>query len=175
LSSANDHAVLNRMARRAVFLDRDGTLNADRADYVKRLEELSWLPGVFEPLRRLNEAGFELIVVTNQAAVAKRLTHEEEIERIHRVMASQLAQNGIQVAGFYYCPHDDRDDCECRKPRPGLLLRAAEELDIDLSRSWIVGDRERDLAAGWAAGCRAILVTAERPLSLAVSLILQCS
>jgi D-glycero-D-manno-heptose 1,7-bisphosphate phosphatase len=163
------------MARRAVFLDRDGTLNADRVDYVKRLEELAWLPGVFEPLQRLNEAGFELVVVTNQAAVAKRLTDGEEIERIHRAMASQLAQNGIRVAGFYYCPHDERDGCGCRKPKPGLLLRAAEELDIDLSRSWIVGDRECDLAAGEAAGCRAILVSADRPLSLAVGLILWCS
>jgi D-glycero-D-manno-heptose 1,7-bisphosphate phosphatase len=175
LSSANDLTALTLMARRAVFLDRDGTLNADRADYVKRLEELSWLPGIFEPLRRLNEAGFELIVVTNQAAVAKRLTDEEEIERIHQEMASELARNGIQVAGFYYCPHGERDGCECRKPRPGLLLRAAAQLDIDLSRSWIVGDRERDLAAGWAAGCRAILLTVDRPLSLAVSFILQCS
>lgn len=157
--------------RRAVFLDRDGTLNRDSPDYVKRWSEFAWLPGVFEPLRRLSKAGFDLVVVTNQGAISKGLTSVEAVEDLHARMRAELAAAGIEVA-VYYCPHHDVDGCGCRKPKPGLLLQAAKARGIDLGRSWMVGDTERDVQAGLAAGCRVVRVCEGVSLSDAVERIL---
>ena len=150
--------------RPAAFLDRDGTLNRE-VDYLSRPEDLQLLPGAAEAVVHLREAGFAVVVVTNQSAVARGFITEADLEEIHGEMRQQLSRAGAEVDGIYCCPHHPdqgvapyRTACDCRKPKPGLLLRAASELDLDLGRSTMVGDNLTDLQAGWNAGCRAVLV-----------------
>ena len=149
---------------RAVFLDRDGTLNRE-VNYLADPAQLELLPGVAEGLSRLARAQWLLCVVTNQSGVARGLVSEEALDAIHGRLREMLASEGAHLDWIGHCPHhpehgppDLRRACDCRKPEPGLLLRAAAELDIDLTRSWMVGDSARDLEAGRSAGCRSILV-----------------
>jgi D-glycero-D-manno-heptose 1,7-bisphosphate phosphatase len=150
---------------RAVFLDRDGVLIED-VDWLTRPEQIRVLPGVPQALRGLAQAGFRLIVVTNQPIIARGMATEAELATLHAAIAGQLAGGGAPLLDrFYYCPHHPRATlpayrvvCECRKPRPGMLLRAAKELDLDLRASFMVGDRITDIAAGAAAGCRTVMV-----------------
>ena len=143
---------------RAVFLDRDGTLIAavvreGRPYPVRSPEEMSILPGVPEALERLRQAGYRLVVVTNQPDVARGRQERRVVEAINARLGSALGLDEVRV-----CWHDDPDGCSCRKPRPGLILDAARDLAIDLPASFVVGDRFRDVGAGQAAGCRTILI-----------------
>jgi D-glycero-D-manno-heptose 1,7-bisphosphate phosphatase len=147
--------------RRAVFLDRDGVLNRnivrDGRPYAPtRPEQLEILPGVAEALARLHEAGFLNVVVTNQPDVANGKTSREAVEAMHAELLKKLQIDAIKV-----CFHNDAANCPCRKPRPGMLLEAARELDIDLTRSFLVGDRWKDIAAAHAAGCKGYFVDEE--------------
>ena len=151
-------------SRRAVFLDRDGTIIED-LEYCVDVERLRPLPGAVRALRKLQEAGYLLIVVTNQSGVARGLFKEEELREFHRVMLDVFGKHGVRFSGILYCPHYAEGKvtpyavpCDCRKPASGLLLRAAEEHGIDLKLSWMVGDRAEDIGAGRAAGCRTIRV-----------------
>lgn len=145
--------------RPAVFLDRDGTLNADRG-YVCRPEDIRWLPGVAAALARLRWAGYLLIVVTNQSGIARGYYDEQTMQALHDWMGADLRAQGAHIDAFYHCPHhpDISGACPCRKPAPGLLLRAAEDWFIDLGHSWMVGDKMSDVVAGRAAGCTPILL-----------------
>lgn len=145
--------------RRAVFLDRDGTLNEDTG-YVHEARAWRWLPGVRETLARLKAAGWLLVVVSNQSGIARGMFDEKALHALEHWVDAQLAPLAANMDAWYFCPHlpDRNGPCECRKPAPGLLLRAAAELDIDLAASWMVGDRLRDVRAGLAAGCRAVLL-----------------
>lgn len=136
--------------RRAVFLDKDGTLIED----VPYSLHLRFRPGAFKALRQLRD--FALVVVTNQSGVARGLLTMADLDRLYRDMKHTLAQERIPLAGFYACPHGPQDGCSCRKPEPGMLLQAARDLDLDLAHSWMVGDRDSDLEAGKRAGCRSI-------------------
>jgi D-glycero-D-manno-heptose 1,7-bisphosphate phosphatase len=143
---------------RAVFLDRDGVLNEamvrDGKPYPPQsLDQLRLIPDAAAALARLKDAGFLLIVVTNQPDVARGTQTREVVEAMHTAIAAALP-----VDAFYTCYHDDPDRCECRKPKPGLLLEAARCHDIDLPRSFLVGDRWRDIDAGHAAGCHTVLI-----------------
>ncbi len=146
--------------RAAVFLDRDGTIsvNATHGDFVSRPEDLRLLPGAPEALCRLKEAGYLLVVFTNQSGVGRGIMTAADVESVHARLGEILSQAGAPLDGIYYCPHVDADDCECRKPKTGLLLRAAKELGIDFSRSWGLGDGARDLEAARAVGCRVVLI-----------------
>ena len=144
--------------RPAAFLDRDGVLNEDRG-YVHRWEDFAFLPGVIDALRRLQQKGYLLVVITNQSAVARGLCAETDVLALHERMRAFLHGQGIELAGIYYCPHHPQGSvsdyaivCSCRKPEPGMILRAAREHGIDLSRSLLVGDKISDLEAGRAAG-----------------------
>lgn len=144
--------------RPAVFLDRDGVISRARIRDGKpfppaTLEDLEVLPDVLTALRDLKAHGFELLVVTNQPDVARGSQSRDVVERMHRSLASQLPLDDIFV-----CYHTDADDCACRKPKPGLLLEAVRKHDIDLSRSFMIGDRWRDVEAGHNAGCKTILI-----------------
>jgi D-glycero-D-manno-heptose 1,7-bisphosphate phosphatase len=144
--------------RRAVFLDRDGVVNRAILREGKpyppsALSDLRLLPGVREACRKLREAGFALILITNQPDIARGVTTAQQVADIHARLQRYLQLDDIQV-----CPHDDSAQCECRKPKPGLLLQAAQKWDIDLAASFVVGDRWRDVEAGQRAGCRPIFV-----------------
>jgi len=144
--------------RRAVFLDRDGVINrAVVRDGVphppERMEELEILPGVPEALARLRDAGFRLVVVTNQPDVARGTQRREVVDAMHAALAAALPLDDIRV-----CDHDDRDGCACRKPKPGMLEAAARESGVSLPASYMVGDRWRDVEAGRRAGCRTVFI-----------------
>lgn len=152
------------MHNRALFLDRDGTLVHAR-HYPSRPEQLELYQGIGEGLRLLQDAGFLLIVITNQGGIAHGYFGEAELAAMHAHLASELAALGVRVDGFYHCPHHPDGvirefavPCECRKPQPGMLLRAAREHDIDIAASWFVGDILDDVEAGRRAGCRTVLV-----------------
>ncbi|MGE0713257.1 MAG: D-glycero-alpha-D-manno-heptose-1,7-bisphosphate 7-phosphatase [Planctomycetota bacterium] len=140
--------------RPAAFLDRDGVLNhrIPGDTYVTRPEELEVLPHVPEAARRLRAAGYALVVVTNQRGVARGFMSEEDLAAVHEVLRAAFAAAGAPLDAIYYCPHDRHHGCACRKPRPGMLLRAIEELGLDPSRSLLIGDSDHDLRAAEAAG-----------------------
>jgi len=152
------------MSRRAVFLDRDGTL-IEETGYLDRLDRLVFYPYSVDAVRALNRADFAVVVVTNQSGVARGIVEEAFVDEAHRHIAASLELGGAHVDGFYYCPHYPRGiiepyarPCDCRKPLPGLLRRAAADLNLDLARSFTVGDRWHDVGAGRAAGTRTVFV-----------------
>jgi D-glycero-D-manno-heptose 1,7-bisphosphate phosphatase len=162
--------------RPAVFLDRDGTL-IEEAGYLDRLERMVFFPYTVDAVRTLNRAGFAVVVVTNQAGIARGIVKEPFVAEAHRAISERLAAGGAHVDGYYYCPHYKTGvvaeyvrACDCRKPGPGMLRTAAADLDLDLSRSFAVGDRWHDVGAAHAVGARGVLVRtglgcrdAERP------------
>lgn len=150
-------------AERAIFLDRDGTLVEPR-HYPSRPEDLVLFPGLAPELRRLQTA-FQLVVITNQSGLARGFFRQADLTRMHTHLEEELARQGVRLDAIYYCPHVEDGivpelsfRCACRKPQPGLLLRAAAELRLDLAVSWMVGDILDDIEAGNRAGCRTILV-----------------
>jgi D-glycero-D-manno-heptose 1,7-bisphosphate phosphatase len=150
------------LKRPAIFLDRDGVINENRAGYVKSWSEVEFLPGVFGALRRLAQADFTIVLVTNQSAVGRGIISHEEAIQINRRVVETIQAQGGRVDGAYLCPHHPDENCACRKPRPGLLLQAADELDLDLDRSYLVGDAVTDMLAADAAGVKGILVLTGR-------------
>jgi len=147
---------------RAIFIDRDGVICRNRDDHVKSWEEFTFLPGVFEALARLARLDLYIIIITNQAIINRHIVPTEVVEDIHARMVRAIEAAGGRVDRVMYCPHRPEEQCPCRKPQPGLLLMAAEELGLDLSRSYLIGDAETDMQAGRAAGCRRYLVLTGR-------------
>ena len=154
--------------QKAIFLDRDGTINR-YVGFLRKKEQFELLPGVAEAIRKINASGYLCIVVTNQPVIARGEVTVPELEEIHRKMETLLGLEGAYLDGLYYCPHHPHKgyagevpelkiDCSCRKPKPGMLLQAAKDYNIDLSRSWMVGDGENDVLAGRNAGCRTALI-----------------
>jgi histidinol-phosphate phosphatase family protein len=142
--------------RHPVLLDRDGVLNKNpgRGKYVRSWAEWEWLPGAKEALRLLKDFGHQAIVISNQAGIALGELTEQDLSDIHRHMTADVLKAGGQIAAIYYCPHGREDGCQCRKPRPGMLHQAQRDFNLDLSRTWFIGDDERDGQAAEAAGCR---------------------
>jgi len=150
--------------RPAIFLDRDGTLSHE-VGYVNHPSRFRLFPFAVDAVRLINRSGFLAVVVTNQAGVARGYFPESLIEEVHASLREAMAAGGARLDGVYYCPHHPsageppyRRDCDCRKPRPGLIRRAEAELSIDLERSWVVGDRPADLELAWSVGARGALV-----------------
>mgnify|MGYP000870064912 CR=1 FL=1 len=149
--------------KQAVFLDRDGTINVEK-DYLYRPEDFEFIPGAAVAIRRLNQAGFLVVVVTNQSGVARGYYTEQEVHHLHRHIDQLLSQADARIDAWYHCPHHPsglppyNQHCSCRKPQVGMLEQAAADLEIDLSRSWMVGDKLVDVEAGIAVGCRPVLV-----------------
>ena len=148
----------------AVFLDRDGTV-IEEVGYLNRLDRVSFFPWSVDAIRVLNEAGFLVVIVTNQAGVARGYFDEALVRDTHALIDRRIRDGGARVDAFYYCPHHPNGVveslatvCECRKPKPGMLLQAARDLDIDLAASFVVGDRWIDVQMGRAAGSRTVLV-----------------
>ena len=149
--------------KRAVFIDRDGTINVEK-EYLYLIDDFEFIPGAVEAIRLLNEAGFLVVVVTNQSGVARGYYTEDDVLHLHRYIDDELALSGAKVDAWFYCPHHPSGrgsyslPCRCRKPLPGMLLEAARQMDIDLTMSVMIGDKIADVKAGLAAGCRTILV-----------------
>ena len=143
--------------RPAVFLDRDGTI-CEEVGYLNHIRRLQVYPWAAAAIRRLNEAGLPVIVVTNQSGVSRGLFPESLVGEVHRALSENLAASGARVDAFYYCAHQLADRCDCRKPLPGLLEHAAHDHDIDLGHSFVVGDRYADVELAHATGGRGILV-----------------
>jgi len=157
---------------KAVFLDRDGVLNQEMGDYVCRLEDFHILDN-FDPLKTLQDRGYLLVVATNQGGLAKGWYSENELAKMHSHLKVEYQKHGIVITDIFYCPHhpDFTGDCDCRKPKPGLLLQGIEKYDIDPARSYFIGDRERDMEAAAAAGVQGILIDSNQPLSEVLDLI----
>jgi D-glycero-D-manno-heptose 1,7-bisphosphate phosphatase len=146
------------MPDKAVFLDRDGVINRaivrDRKPFPPQdLSEFVWMDGIHETLRALHARGYVLVVFTNQPDIARGTQTQQQLDQFHARILNELP-----IARIYACVHDDADQCDCRKPKPGMLMSASSDFDLDLSRSWVVGDRWRDIEAGRAAGCRTVLI-----------------
>lgn len=157
--------------QKAIFLDRDGTINK-YVGFLRDIENFELLPGVAQAIRKIDASGYLVIVVTNQPVIARGEVSPEELQKIHNKMETLLGQEGAYLDGIYYCPHhpdkgfagerpEYKINCDCRKPKPGLLLKAAQDLNIDLSQSWMIGDGENDVKAGTNAGCRTALIAKE--------------
>lgn len=160
-----------RNKQKAVFLDRDGTINK-YVGFLRNIDDFELIPGIIDAIKKINESGYLCIVITNQPVIARGEITFEQLDEIHNKMETELGLGGAYINALYYCPHHPHKgyegevvelkiDCECRKPKPGLLLKAAEDYNIDLSQSYMVGDGESDIKAGVAAGCKAILVNGE--------------
>lgn len=154
--------------QKAVFLDRDGTINK-YIGFLRDIDQFELIEGVAEAIKRINASGYLCIVVTNQPVIARGEVTVPQLEEIHNKMETLLGLEGAYIDGLYYCPHHPHKgfegeipglkfDCECRKPKPGMLLKAAEDFNIDLSKSWMVGDGENDIKAGENAGCKTCLI-----------------
>ena len=154
--------------QKAIFLDRDGTINK-YVGFLRNIDDFELLPGVADAIRAINASGYLAIVVTNQPVIARGEVTYSQLQEIHNKMETLLGAEGAYLDAIYYCPHHPHKgyggeipelkiDCECRKPKPGMLLKAAEDFNIDLSQSWMVGDGENDIKAGIAAGCKTALI-----------------
>ncbi|AYL96290.1 D-glycero-alpha-D-manno-heptose-1,7-bisphosphate 7-phosphatase [Mucilaginibacter celer] len=151
---------------KAVFLDRDGVLNHEMGDYIRRFEDFKVLDN-FDALKTLQDRGYMLLVATNQGGLAKGWYTEEELAKMHNHLKQVYQDHGVEITDFFYCPHHPNftGDCDCRKPKPGLLLQGIEKYNIDSSKSYFIGDRERDVEAGTAAGIKGILIDSDQPIS----------
>lgn len=154
--------------QKAIFLDRDGTINK-YVGFLRSVDTMELLPGASEAIKRINKSGYLAIVVTNQPVIARGEVTVPELNEIHNKMETLLGKDGAYIDALYYCPHHPhkgyegeipelKTDCDCRKPKPGLLLRAAEDYNIDLEHSWMIGDSDSDVQAGDAAGCKGIKI-----------------
>ena len=157
---------------KTVFVDRDGVINQERSDYVKSISELEIYPNVAKNIKLLKDAGFLVVVITNQSAVNRGIITHEMINQIHNSIQDHLKKHGTFLDGFYYCPHTPDENCNCRKPKSGLLEKAILELNVDLNSSWMIGDSDSDIEAADSVGCKAIKISDSFSLDNAVEKIL---
>lgn len=151
--------------RRAVFLDRDGVINKKlENDYVTDWSKFEFLPTVKEAIRLLNQANILVIIITNQSVIGRELISEDKLHKIHSLMEEELAKSGAKVDKIYYCPHAPWHNCNCRKPKPGLLEKALKDFKIDIATSWMIGDEEKDIKAGQAVGLNTYLINKHETL-----------
>jgi D-glycero-D-manno-heptose 1,7-bisphosphate phosphatase len=157
---------------KAVFLDRDGVLNKELGDYVCRVEDFVVLDN-FDTLKQLQNRGYLLIVATNQGGLAKGWYTEQDLDKMHSHLRALYKEHGVEFTDIFYCPHHPEYTgvCDCRKPKPGLLLQAIEKYNIDPAQSYFIGDRERDVEAGTAAGVKGILITSDQPIADVIGMI----
>jgi D-glycero-D-manno-heptose 1,7-bisphosphate phosphatase len=159
--------------KKVIFLDRDGVINkkAPKADYIKSWNEFEFLPGVLQGIQLLKENDYHIFIISNQAGIAREIMTEENLAKIHKNMISEIEKNGGKIDGIYYCPHGWNENCDCRKPKPGMFFKASREHHIDLSKSFFIGDDERDKTAGEAAGIKTILVDPDNNFMNALKII----
>ena len=145
------------MLYRGVFLDRDGTIAYD-VNHTRTVDQFQLIPGAGEGIRLLNQRGFLVVVTTNQSGIARGYFSSSTLAMVHEHMQLELSKQGAHIDAVYHCPHHPQDQCPCRKPKPGMVIKASEDLHINLAESFVVGDRDADILTARAAGCRAVLV-----------------
>jgi len=150
---------------RAVFLDRDGVITQEPPHYAHRIDQLKLIPKSAEAIKLLNEDGFKVVIISNQSGLARGYYQKKDVEIYNGAMKKELEKRGAYIDAIYYCPHHSkakieayRMDCDCRKPKPGMLKQAKKDLNLDLKRSFLIGDKISDIEAGYRAGCKTILV-----------------
>jgi histidinol-phosphate phosphatase family protein len=156
---------------RAIFLDRDGVINYNRDDYVKSVEEFVFLPKTFTAINQLNQMGYVVFIITNQSAINRGIITKIHLDKIHNFMLCELEKNSCTIAKIYICPHKPDENCSCRKPKPGMLIEAIDEYDIDVSNSWLIGDKISDIQAANQTSIKSILVDNNTDLLDAVNII----
>ena len=137
---------------KAIFLDRDGVINQERKDYVKKLDEFRILDKTSDAINIIKNRGFLVIIITNQSAISRKLLSVETLNKIHEKLQSYLEKYGTSFDGVYFCPHIPSENCECRKPKPGMFIEAKDKYNISMKDSWMIGDSESDIKAANAAG-----------------------
>lgn len=160
---ADDKFIDEVMMRKAIFLDRDGTLNPDPG-YISDPADFELFPGVPQALARLKKAGYLLILITNQSGISRGMINPQQLELVHQKLQNLLAAENVTLDAIYFCPHHPEyplhgiTECECRKPQPGMILQAKKDFDIDLAASYVIGDRRKDIQIGINAGVRPICI-----------------
>jgi D,D-heptose 1,7-bisphosphate phosphatase len=152
------------MSYKAIFLDRDGVINEERKDYVKNLNEFKIINGSLDAIKYIKQKKYLVVIITNQSAVNRGFMSIKKLNEIHDFLEERILELDISIDGIYFCPHTPQENCGCRKPKPGLILKAAEELKIDLKKSFMVGDSEKDIKAAENAGCKGILLRENQKL-----------
>jgi len=146
------------MKNKAVFLDRDGVINKKRIDHVKSVDEFKIFSSVGDAIKLLRDKGYLVIIITNQSVIGRNIISEKKLDEIHIELKNYLKQSNTYVDSIYYCPHIPEQNCDCRKPKPGLIFEACQDFDIDLKNSYFIGDSISDLDAAGNAGCKGILL-----------------
>ena len=152
------------MKNKAVFLDRDGVINEKRIDHVKNIDEFKIFSGVGDAIKLLRDKGYLVIIITNQSAIGRKIISEKKLDEIHTELKNYLNQHDTYVDSIYYCPHTPEENCSCRKPKPGLLIKANNDFGINLEESYFIGDSESDLNAAKEARCKGILLDNDQTL-----------
>ncbi len=152
------------MKNKAVFLDRDGVINEKRNDHVKNIDEFKIFSGVGDAIKLLRDKGYLVIIITNQSAIGRKIISEKKLDEIHTELKNYLNQHDTYVDSIYYCPHTPEENCSCRKPKPGLLIKATNDFGINLEESYFIGDSESDLNAAKEARCKGILLENDQTL-----------
>jgi len=150
--------LLIELPSKTIFLDRDGVINKEKKDYVKNIDEFEMFEYIPRSIKLLKENNYLVIIITNQSAINRGLLTIEKLDEIHNYLKSKLKLNDTSIDGIYYCPHRPEQNCECRKPKPGLFLKAIRDFDIDLENSVMIGDSEKDIEAANMIGCKGILL-----------------
>lgn len=143
---------------KAVFLDRDGTININEPEYVHKIKDFKFISEVIFALRKLSKTGYKIIIITNQSGIARGYYNEKDLKILHNWMVSEFKKKDVRIDGIYYCPHGPDDNCSCRKPKPGMLLKAGKDFDLNLSKSWFIGDGSVDIIAGREANLKTIKI-----------------
>jgi histidinol-phosphate phosphatase family protein len=157
---------------KAIFLDRDGVINKERKDYVKNIDELELEPNIDHYVKQLKNSGFLVIVITNQSAINRNLTTHKNVQDIHQSIQQVLQSKNTSIDSFYYCPHRPDENCDCRKPKIGLLIKAKLDFKIDIKSSWFIGDNDSDVETAKSFGCKYIKISSNFPLESAIKEIL---
>lgn len=150
---------MTKKTKKVVFLDRDGVINHDSANYIKSRQEFEFIPGSLKAIRKLHQNGYVLIVITNQSAINRRIFSYETLFNIHAYMLDQIQANGGRITDIFFCPHTPEDNCDCRKPKAGMIFSAQQKYNLDLATTIMVGDNVKDIQCARNAGCgNALLV-----------------
>lgn len=143
---------------KAVFLDRDGTINENNPEYIHKIEDFRFKPKAIKGLKKFSESDYKLIIISNQSGIGRSMYTDKEVKKLHDWLISELARHKVKIDGIYYCPHKPEDNCACRKPKIGLLLKAVKDFDISLNDSWMIGDENKDVLAGKEANIKTIQI-----------------